>query len=354
MFLIRRWPVRRFTTPATTPATTPYDPFMAEAAAQQRWAAAARPLAPSADKRYVLAMFPYPSGALHMGHVRVYALSDAVARFYRLRGHTVLHPMGWDAFGLPAENAARDRGVDPGQWTRDNIAQMRAQLHALGLSFAWDREVSTCEPSYYAGTQQLFATLWKRGLVYRAEAEVNWDPVDATVLANEQVDAQGRSWRSGALVEKRKLAQWFVRITAYADELRAGLDALPGWPENVKQMQRQWIDKPMHDWLISRQRPWGTPIPVVHCDKCGPVLVEHTVVVHGDASAPTCPQCGSRQCKRETDTMDTFVDSSWYYLKYAEDAQQTWMPVDVYVGGVEHAVMHLLYARFVSRVLTGG
>lgn len=289
-----------------------------------------------------------------MGHVRVYALSDAVARFHRLCGRSVLHPIGWDSFGLPAENAARDRGVSPRDWTRDNIAQMRTQLTQLGFAFDWDREVSTCEPEYFCGTQRLFGELFKRGLIYQADAAVNWDPVDCTVLANEQVDAQGRSWRSGAVVEKRDLRQWFARITEYSDRLLEGIERdLGAWPEQVKKQQVQWIGKPMHDWLISRQRPWGTPIPIVHCDAgCGAVLETQLPVTESGVQC-ACPSCGSPTARRESDTMDTFVDSSWYYLKYAEEAEDEWMPVDVYVGGIEHAVLHLLYARFVGLVLKG-
>lgn len=467
-------------------------------------------------------MFPYPSGHLHMGHVRVYAISDAMARFYRMRGHNVLHPMGWDAFGLPAENAARQRGIAAADWTRTNIAEMRAQFERLGCSFDWPHEVATCEPSYYRWTQWLFVRLHAAGLAYQREALVNWDPVDGTVLADEQVDAQGCSWRSGARVEKKLLKQWFVRTTRFAGQLLAGLNdpTLQDWRDVIK-LQRHWIGEctgyrfevpldyggaaeaapdavrlrslsvwtqrpadwrragfvavsaehvlngvcasvggvltdvcvrnpfdggrrlpvivdaavefepdcdtyvgvpagraedaalarrlglqwveadgvvdelerqreeadvlqqaqqaniggwpvsaKLRDWPISRQRAWGTPIPIVHCDTCGPVPVaeESLPVLLPDAAATTsttdcvpCPRCQSPKAHRETDTMDTFVDSSWYFLRFMDphnDAEPfggecaaRLAPVDLYVGGKEHAVLHLYYARFVSHFL---
>ncbi|KAJ2776760.1 Leucyl-tRNA synthetase, mitochondrial [Coemansia interrupta] len=523
---------------------------------------------------YVLVMFPYPSGILHMGHVRVYTISDTLARFQRMRGRKVVHPMGWDAFGLPAENAAIERGIAPEKWTRDNIRVMKEQLKSILADFDWEREVATCDADYYKWTQHLFLQLMKHGMVYRAEAEVNWDPVDQTVLANEQVDAQGRSWRSGAVVEKRRLKQWFARITAYAEDLLQDLDALQ-WPAHVKAMQSNWIGRsegvelkfgldggdvtvfttradtvfgasyiavscdhplicrehlpddhadevlrvaheineaaakggasasvdqgisamgvftglyathpldptrrvpiwvasyvipgygtgavmgvPAHDardrdfsakygiegseavvgdsadstgaefraepgillrsrangrfgglssaeaisaiadaanadgkgkkvvkyrlrdWLLSRQRYWGAPVPVIHCQSCGvvpvpekdlPVRLPENVELSGRGGSPLasdekwvqcrCPKC-SGPARRDTDTLDTFVDSSWYFLRYL-DAQNTSkpfdaakasaaMPVDVYVGGVEHAILHLLYSRFISKFL---
>ena len=523
-------------------------------------------------KYYVLEMFPYPSGRIHVGHMRNYAMGDVVARYKRATGHNVLHPMGWDAFGLPAENAAKERGVHPGEWTRGNITAMKAQLKLLGLSIDWSREFATCDPEYYGQQQRWFLDLWKRGLVYRKESTVNWDPVDETVLANEQV-IDGRGWRSGAVVEKRKLTQWFLRITDYADALLEGLGGLDRWPDKVRLMQENWIGKsrglrltfafaepppagfeaglevyttrpdtlygasfvaiapdhplaaavaardaetaafieecrrggiseaeleggekkghdtgltvehpfdpswrlplwianfvlmdygagaifgcPAHDqrdldfarkytlpvtpvvlppgadeeafdvfdeayvgpgrifnsafmdgmeiedakaaaiarveaegrgqgatvfrlrdWGISRQRYWGAPIPVIHCSKCGPVAApdEQLPVVLPDdvtfdrpgnplAHHPSwkhvaCPVCGG-PAERETDTLDTFVDSSWYFARFADPTAATpigkaadyWMPVDQYIGGVEHAILHLLYARFVTRAL---
>jgi len=523
-------------------------------------------------KYYVLEMFPYPSGRLHMGHVRNYALGDVIARFKRARGFSVLHPMGWDAFGLPAENAAMERGVDPKAWTYDNIARMREELKELGLSIDWSREFATCDVAYYGQQQAWFLELFKRGLVYRREATVNWDPVDQTVLANEQV-VDGRGWRSGAVVEKRKLAQWFLRITDYGDQLADDLALLDRWPEKVRVMQENWIGRsrgarltfrfagsapqgregvevyttrpdtlfgasfvgvapdhplaeqiagsdpkaaafiaecrrggaseaeietaekvgydtglkvahpfvpgrelpvwianfilmdygtgaifgcPAHDqrdldfarkyglpvkpvvlppgedpaafevvdeayvgpgtlfnsdflngleveaakaaaidrieaqgdgqgakvfrlrdWGVARQRGWGCPIPVVHCAKDGVVPLPASALPvalpddlefgkPGNALArhptwrhTTCPVCGGG-AERETDTLDTFVDSSWYFARFANPhadepidkaAADYWMPVDQYIGGIEHAVLHLLYARFITKAL---
>jgi len=525
-------------------------------------------------KAYVLEMFPYPSGRIHMGHVRNYTMGDVVARFKRAQGYNVLHPMGWDAFGMPAENAAMERGVHPKRWTYENIAAMRGQLKSLGLSIDWAREFATCDPSYYGRQQAWFLDLFRRGLVYRKEATVNWDPVDGTVLSNEQV-IDGRGWRSGALVEKKKLTQWFLRITAYADDLIAGLKSLEGhWPDKVRLMQENWIGRsrglkmtfrfagdaprgfedfdgvevyttrpdtlfgasfvgvaadhplaaraaaadpaaaafvaecrrggvseaeiegaekrghftglyvahpfdpsqtlpvwianfilmdygtgaifgcPAHDqrdldfarkydlpvrpvvlppgadpdafavgdeayvgpgriyrsafldgldieaaksaaitrieaqgqgqgatvyrlrdWGVSRQRYWGCPIPIIHCPACGPTPAASLPVALPEdvafdqpgnplARHPTwrhvvCPECGGA-AERETDTLDTFVDSSWYFARFADPtadepinpaAADYWLPVDQYIGGVEHAVLHLLYARFVTRAL---
>ncbi|MGF1512768.1 MAG: leucine--tRNA ligase [Elainellaceae cyanobacterium] len=524
-------------------------------------------------KFYALSMFPYPSGNLHMGHVRNYTITDVIARVKRMQGHRVLHPMGWDAFGLPAENAAIDRGVHPAKWTEENIAQMTAQLKQLGLSYDWDREVATCAPNYYRWTQWIFLQFFESGLAYQKEAAVNWDPVDQTVLANEQVDSDGKSWRSGAMVERRLLRQWFFKITDYAEQLLADLKLLDGWPERVKVMQENWIGKsigarvefktsdgeaipifttrpdtlwgatfmvlspehplveslttadqkeavsaykkeatdksevertaddrtktgvftggyavnpvngeqvpvwiadyvlmdygtgaimavPAHDqrdfdfarsfgldivqvvfppdadpeqaepltaaysdnasgvlqnsgpldgltvpkakkkvikyleekvigtaqttyrlrdWLISRQRYWGVPIPVIHCPDCGivpvpeadlPIELPEDITFSGRGPSPLakldqwvnvpCPSCGTT-AKRETDTMDTFIDSSWYFLRYCDannddkvftkDKVNDWMAVDQYVGGIEHAILHLLYSRFFTKVL---
>ncbi len=531
--------------------------------------------APGGEPFYALSMFPYPSGSLHMGHVRNYVISDVIARVQRMRGRRVLHPMGWDAFGLPAENAAIERGCDPAAWTESNIAQMRSQLRRLGLSIDWSREFATCQSSYYRWTQWLFLQFLDAGLAYRREASVNWDPVDQTVLANEQVDGEGRSWRSGALVEKRRLRQWFLAITRYADQLLDDLPNLTGWPDRVRTMQANWIGRsqgaeihfplvragdtaldgsltvfttrpdtlfgvsylvlapehplvealtsaeqrdavaafqawvsrqseqertaedrskrgvalgasvrhpasgeelpvwiadyvladygsgavmgvPAHDlrdfqfarhyelpvkpvilpegcdphnfegepftgtgvlihsgrydgltaaaardqiiaaaeregwgvgkvayklrdWLISRQRYWGCPIPVIHCPSCGvvavpeadlPVELPRQVNLAGRGGSPLnsledwkqviCPSCGG-PAQRETDTMDTFMCSSWYFLRYCDagnsehafsrEQVDRWMPVDQYVGGIEHAILHLLYSRFFTKVL---
>ena len=515
-------------------------------------------------KSYVLEMFPYPSGKIHMGHVRNYTMGDVLARYRRMTGHEVLHPMGWDAFGMPAENAAMEKGVHPGGWTRDNIATMKAQLKRLGFALDWSRELATCEPDYYGHEQAIFLKFYEAGLVYRKESAVNWDPVDMTVLANEQV-IDGRGWRSGALVEKRKLNQWFLRITQFADDLVAGLGSLEHWPDKVRLMQENWIGKsqgltfrfalsdggavevfttrpdtifgasfvavaadhpiaqglagdpevaafiarckqggttaaeletqeklgfdtgiraappftgdplpvyianfvlmeygtgavfgvPAHDqrdfdfatkyrlpirrvvsdgdkdapdfaeaeaytgpgtlvnshfldgmdveeakrevirraeadgwgrgstvyrlrdWGVSRQRYWGTPIPIVHCAACGEVPVpadQLPVVLPEDVSFavpgnpldrhPTwkhvaCPSCGA-PAVRDTDTLDTFADSSWYFIRFASQPDdkpfdraiaERWLPVGQYIGGVEHAILHLLYARFWTRAL---
>jgi leucyl-tRNA synthetase len=550
-----------------------FDPAQADGRWQSRWEAEQTFKADSnSDKprTMVLEMFPYPSGRIHMGHVRNYTMGDVLARARRMQGHAVLHPMGWDAFGMPAENAAMERKVHPGEWTRANIAAMRAQLKRLGLAIDWSRELATCEPDYYGHEQALFLDLYAAGLVDRRDAWVNWDPVDNTVLANEQV-IDGRGWRSGALVERRKLTQWFLKITDFADELAADLATLDQWPEKVRVMQENWIGKsrglrftfavdappagvpdrfdvfttrpdtlfgasfaavaidhpiaaavaadnsaaqafiaecratgtaaseietaekkgfdtglsvvhpldatrrlpvfianfvlmeygtgaifgcPAHDqrdldfarkymlpvprvvalpgdenapigdeaytgpgriinsqfldgleveaakaeviaraesggwgqgttvfrlrdWGISRQRYWGTPIPIIHCEDCGAVPVPKAdlpVVLPEDVTFDVpgnpldrhpswrhvpCPKCG-KPARRETDTLDTFVDSSWYFIRFAsqpadrpfdrEEAEK-WLPVAQYIGGIEHAILHLLYSRFFTRAL---
>jgi leucyl-tRNA synthetase len=556
---------------------TRYEPKTSEPRQQTRWAEADAFSVSNEDtgrpKYYVLEMFPYPSGNIHMGHARNYVMGDVVARHKRAQGFDVLHPMGWDAFGMPAENAAMERGVHPGDWTYSNIDNMRSQLKLLGLSLDWSREIATCDPEYYGQQQAWFLELMKRGLVYRKEGTVNWDPVDNTVLANEQV-IDGRGWRSGALVEKRKLTQWFIRITDYADDLIDGLKELEGrWPDKVRLMQENWIGRskglqmkwafagtapagfedgieiyttrpdtfygasflglapdhaiskqladanpgvaafvaecrkggasqadidqaekigfdtglkaihpftgeevpvwianfilseygtgaifacPAHDqrdldfarkynlpvkavvrphdaddrftvkneaytgpgvlfnsdfmngleieaakaaaiarietagtgkgatiyrlrdWGVSRQRYWGCPIPVVHCDDCGvvPVPTEQLPVElpkdvtfdvpgnpldrHLTWKHTACPSCG-KDARRETDTLDTFVDSSWYFARFTDPKAKTpitkaaadkWLAVDQYIGGIEHAVLHLLYARFITRALS--
>jgi len=551
-----------------------YLPREIEAAAQAQWEANKSfevSEEPGKDTFYCLSMFPYPSGKLHMGHVRNYTIGDVIARYQRMQGKNVLQPMGWDAFGMPAENAAMKNQVAPAKWTYENIAYMKAQLKSLGLAVDWTREVTTCKPDYYRWEQWLFTRLYEKGVIYRKNGTVNWDPVDQTVLANEQV-IDGRGWRSGALIEKREIPMYYFKITAYADELLESLDKLDGWPEQVKTMQRNWIGKsrgmeisfpydvasigsegvmkvfttrpdtlmgatyvavaaehplatlaaqnnpelqafideckrggvaeadiatqekkglatslrvqhpltgellpvwvanyvlmnygegavmavPAHDerdfefaskyglpikpvvrtsagdetpapwqdaygehgqlinsgiydgldfegafdaievalqkkglgqartqfrlrdWGISRQRYWGCPIPIIHCDSCGdvpvpedqlPVVLPEDVVPDG-AGSPlakmpefyecSCPKCGA-PAKRETDTMDTFVESSWYFARYASpsydkgmvdpQAANHWLPVDQYIGGIEHAILHLLYARFFHKLM---
>ncbi|CAG0902593.1 unnamed protein product [Darwinula stevensoni] len=496
---------------------------------EEKWATAVRTVNPTPTEdgrpsRYILSMFPYPSGNLHIGHVRVYSLGDTLARFWRHRGFKVIHPIGWDAFGLPAENAAIERGVDPRTWTEENVAQMRKELQDLGFAFDWNREFSTCDPAYYRWTQFIFLKLFEAGLAYQGHAEVNWDPVDETVLADEQVDDDGCSWRSGAKVQRRLLKQWFLRATAFSDSLYSGLqdDSLQGW-RDIKAMQEHWIGKPnalhfhmvvvkadrvevgnvtawslipqhlanpavlclkpghfliqrhgnpreavqdlwavnpltgdrvpivvlkdgehgiqypaktdsrllhpqllseeeevlsnylttvlrwtstgesremsiddvirtlkakgsggywssphLRDWLISRQRYWGTPIPIVHCPDCGavpvppsqlPVALPDQGTIRGkplplsqfqDWVNVSCPKC-NRASRRETDTMDTFMDSSWYYLRFLDpsnshqafniDAVRPHLPVYLYIGGKEHGVLHLYYARFIQHFL---
>ncbi len=525
---------------------------------------------PSRKKCYVLEMFPYPSGKIHMGHVRNYSIGDVIARFRRMQGYNVLHPMGWDAFGMPAENAAIAHGVSPAKWTYENIKAMQVQLRKLGLSYDWDREIATCDPEYYRWEQLIFLKMYEKGLIYRKESSVNWCVSCETVLANEQVDG-GKCWRCDNDVTQKELPQWFFRITNYSDELLSFCEKLPGWPERVLTMQKNWIGKsygvevefplegkeetlrifttrpdtlfgatfmsmapehpmalslttpeckeeveafiermrktdkiartsedvdkegvftggyatnplsgnrmpiylanfvlmdygtgaimavPTHDqrdfefakeygipmqlviqppdrplrveemteaytepgvmvnsgkfsgldsktaaeriteevkvtgigdrtvnyrlrdWGISRQRYWGTPIPMIYCDACGivpvdekdlPVILPEDVSLTGSGGSPldahsefvktTCPEC-SGPARRETNTMDTFVESSWYFLRYASverdkgpfDRKEAeyWMPVDQYIGGIEHAVMHLLYSRFYTKVL---
>ncbi len=556
------------------PALNRFDPATADAKWQSRWDVAQSFVADSNSaklKSYVLEMFPYPSGRIHMGHVRNYTMGDVLARFRRMQGFEVLHPMGWDAFGMPAENAAMEKKVHPGEWTRANIAAMRGQLKRIGFALDWSRELATCEPDYYGHEQAMFLDLMESGLVFRKESEVNWDPVDMTVLANEQV-IDGKGWRSGAPVTRKKLSQWFLKITDFAEELLAGLGELDKWPDKVRLMQENWIGKsqglqfcfrmvgeapgspncevevfttrpdtifgasfvaisaghpiaeglsasdpkvaafvercrkggttaaeietaeklgldtglevihpldpkrrlpiwianfvlmdygtgalfgvPAHDlrdyefatkyrlpirrvvaddasggdapiveaetghgiavnsdflnglttadasaeiirraetagwgkgktqyrlrdWGVSRQRYWGTPIPIIHCDSCGPVGVPRDqlpVVLPEDVSFDLpgnpldrhdgwrlvpCPRCGSA-ARRETDTLDTFVDSSWYFIRFASQPKdrpfdraeaEAWLPVGQYIGGVEHAILHLLYARFWTRAL---
>ena len=521
---------------------------------------------PTREKYYCLSMLPYPSGQLHMGHVRNYTIGDVISRYQRMLGRNVLQPMGWDAFGLPAENAAIQRAVPPAEWTYQNIEHMRGQLRRMGFAYDWTREVTTCRPDYYRWEQWFFGQLIEKGLAYRKNAVVNWDPVDQTVLANEQV-IDGKGWRSGAVVEKREIPQWFIRITAYADELLKDLDEMPGWPDSVKTMQRNWIGRstglevdfaladggeplrvfttrpdtifgatfmavaadhplavaaaadnpeikafvaecasggvseidleaaekkgvslgldainplsgekipvwvanfvlmgygtgaimavPAHDerdhafatryslpiiqvvrpaddteidvieaswpakedavtvnsgsfsglpfkeaferiadfieekgigtrkvnyrlrdWGVSRQRYWGCPVPVIYCDACGavpvpekdlPVLLPEDVTFMGVQSPikadpewrkTTCPQCG-KDAERETDTFDTFVESSWYYARYCtpgadgmlDERANYWLPVDHYIGGIEHAVLHLMYFRFWHKLM---
>ncbi|MDO9240951.1 MAG: leucine--tRNA ligase, partial [Methylicorpusculum sp.] len=544
-----------------------YKPSVIEQAVQKAWEDSGSFKAvesSDAEKFYCLSMFPYPSGKLHMGHVRNYTIGDVISRFFRMQGKNVMQPMGWDAFGLPAENAAMQHGVHPADWTYENIDYMRDQLKRLGFGYDWDRELATCDPSYYRWEQWFFIKLLEKGLVYKKTAPVNWCPYDLTVLANEQV-IDGGCWRCGTHVERKEISQWFLKITAYADELLQALDGLDGWPEQVRTMQTNWIGRsegvemdfqvaemgeplriyttrpdtlmgvtylavaaehplalkaahnnpkiatfieeckvmetseaametmekrgvdsgiqathpitgeqvpvwianfvlmgygtgavmavPAHDqrdfefahkygiplkqvifakdgspddindhaftdkgilnnsgefdgltsqdafsaiakkletenkgqrktnfrlrdWGVSRQRYWGAPIPVIYCDDCGvvpvpekdlPVELPRDVVLDGSQSPlvahPTfshaaCPKCG-KEGRRETDTFDTFMESSWYFARFAspkadkmlDENANYWLPVDQYIGGIEHAILHLLYSRFFNKLL---
>src|SRR3989344_2627769 len=375
-------------------------------------------------KFYCLEMFPYPSAAfLHMGHVRNYTIGDIIARFKRMQGFNVLYTMGYDSFGLPAENAAKKSGIRPKKYTEDAIKKITEYFKALGNSYDWSRVISTHQPEYYKWNQYFFLKFLERGLVYRKKAPVNWCPDCSSVLANEEV-VDGKCWRhEDTIIESKELEQWFLKTTAYADELLKDLDKLK-WSERIKNLQKNWIGKsegtltkfklknkevlevfttridtifsvtflvmaPEHpkvlelvkgtkyklrDWLISRQRYWGTPIPIVYCNKCGTVAVNQLPVLlpeevdfkkegnplnHNKSWVETkCPICNGN-AKRETDTMGGFVDSSWYFLRFCspqdnknpfdKKAVSYWIPVDQYIGGIEHAVGHLIYSRFFTK-----
>ncbi|KAG5363818.1 putative leucine--tRNA ligase [Yarrowia sp. B02] len=567
-----RLAIRQFTNAAVAAQKADSNPFTElDAKWREKWKESPPRLArkhllenPTREQQhFVLSMIPYPSGVLHMGHLRVYTISDVLARYRRMAGYDTVHAMGWDSFGLPAENAAIERQIHPAEWTVDNMAKMKSQMDEMLAEFDWEREFSSCFPDYYKWTQKLFLMMYEHGKAYQALSPVNWDPVDQTVLANEQVDSQGRSWRSGAIVEKKMLRQWFLKITDYQDALLDDLKLLDQWPSKVKTMQKHWLGRsegatvvfdssaegnfpvfttrpdtlfgvqfvalaldhadvlkaaetdselaaflehakdlpddtkegflmknlsaispvtgeklpvyaapyvvgdygsgcvmgcPGHDerdfdfwarngsgpvntvidpvegeavvpltargvlnancgkyagspsleggkaivnelpddqavlktnyklrdWLVSRQRFWGAPIPIVYCDSCGtvpvpdeqlPVMLPDTVLQKGDKPATAaslalahneefkkcnCPKCGG-PARRETDTMDTFMDSSWYFFRYTDpqnkelpfsyQAASNLMPVDMYIGGIEHAILHLLYARFVAKFL---
>ena len=333
-------------------------------------------------KYYCLDFFPYPSGAgLTIGHCRNYVPTDVVSRYYRMRGYDVLHPMGWDAFGLPAENEAIRHGVHPADSTARYAANYKRQMQLIRCAYDWEREINSSDPAYYRWTQWFFLLLHRRGLAYRAAAPVNWCTGCQTVLAHEEVE-EGVCWRCGSEVIERSLPQWWFRTTAYREQLAAGLDEVD-WPPHIAAMQRRWIAG-LRDWLVSRQRYWGAPIPIVHCPDCGivPVPEEQLPVrlpplpagafePRGDGRSPlanipefantTCPRCG-QAAQRETDTMAGSVCSSWYFLRFASPHEdrfafdreevQRWLPADLYAGGAEHATGHLLYARFFTRVLS--
>lgn len=343
---------------------------------------------PDKPKTYVLDMFPGPSGPLHMGHAKNYVIGDVMARYCIRQGDNVFHPVGWDAFGLPAEIAAIKHGVHPRQWTDKHIAIQSRQFRSLGIHHDWSAEINTSDPTYYRWNQWLFLKLYEHGLAYRAERPTTYCPQCQTTLANEEI-VDGQCERCDTPIVEKPLQQWFLKITAYADALLKGLDNLPNWPERIKTMQRQWIGRSTHsngettyhlrDWCISRQRYWGTPIPIVHCPNCGTVPVPETDLpvrlpdiksFKPDGQSPlsrvpefvntTCPHCG-KPAQRECDTMTGFVCSSWYFLRFLSPQHQdhivdpgavkNGMPIAHYIGGKEHGVGHLMYARFITHFL---
>ncbi|EKE04997.1 MAG: hypothetical protein ACD_19C00426G0019 [uncultured bacterium] len=373
-----------------------YDHKVVEKKWQDRWEKEEtyKTSASKGKKRYVLDMFPYPSGAsMHVGHLEGYVGTDIISRYLRMKGFNILHPMGWDAFGLPAENFAIKTGVHPDKETHKNIEIFKRQLIASGLSYDWDKEIDTSSPEFYKWTQWLFIKLFEKGLAYKKKSPVNWCPKDETVLANEQVE-DGKCERCDTPVIKKDLDQWFFKITDYADRLISGLDGID-WLEEVKTQQKNWIGRKkskkgttyhIHDWLISRQRYWGCPIPMIYCEHCAklqgetlqsgwypvpedqlPVLLPTDVDFQPHGESPiarsvsfqkdvVCPTCG-KVAKREVDTMDTYVDSSWYFLRFCDPkntkefaSKDKIIPVDDYVGG-GHVVQHLLFARFFWKVL---
>ena len=334
-------------------------------------------------KKYIVPMFPYPSGNIHMGHIRNYTISDVIARYWRNKGYNVCHPIGWDSFGSPAENAAIDKCVHPQEWTRSNISNMKSQMTKMGISFDWSKEISTCEVDYWKWEQKFFIDMWNAGFIERKSGIVNWDPVDKSVISNEQV-INGRGWRSGAIIEQKEMVQYYFKTTMFADDMYDSISEIESeWPEKIVKQQRQFIkygtkkdnvDIPYSDWCISRQRYWGTPIPMIHCPSCGtipntnipieaPMDVEfngkgNPIDNHPEWKKCICPSCGS-DAEKETDTMDTFVQSSWYFIRYISDFNGTkfdeesmkyWFPIDYYIGGPEHAISHMIYSRFFWRV----
>lgn len=323
-------------------------------------------------KYYVLEMFPYPTGGMHLGHIRNYTAGDALARFKRARGYNILHPMGWDAFGLPAETAALRRHTQPALWAYANVTYLKRQFGRMGWLYDWRREIVTCAPEYYCWEQLLFIEMFKRGLAYRRSAAVPWCAHCQTSLAAEQ-SAHG-CWRCGATPEIKERPHWFFKVEPFAKDLLEGLSELAQWPRPVVTMQRDWIENRLHDWAVSRERAWGAPIPIVYCEACGPVPVPEKDLpvllpdeVEGASLAKLdgfvkarCPTCAGA-ARRETLTLDTLVDSSWYYARFCSlptarrafspEEARYWLPVDQYTGGGEHATMHLLYIRYMHRVL---
>lgn len=331
-------------------------------------------------KKYVLDMYPYPSGeGLHVGHPKGYIATDVYARMSRMQGFNVLHPMGWDAFGLPAEQYALKNKVHPRIAVAKNVARYKEQLQMIGLDYDWSREINTTDPEYYKWTQWCFVKMFEKGLVYQSNEPINWCPSCKTGLANEDLE-DGKCERCGSEIEQKPLPQWVIRITDYRDRLVKDLDLLPKWPEYVKTSQKNWLEN-LRDWVFARQRYWGEPIPIIHCSKCGPVAVpesdlpvmlpevesyeptgtgESPLAAITDWVNTTCPKCGGA-AKRETNTMPQWAGSSWYYLRYMDprndaalvdkEKEKYWNSVDVYVGGMEHATRHLIYARFWHKFL---
>ena len=335
------------------------------------------------NKKYIVPMFPYPSGKIHMGHMRNYTISDVIARYWRNKGYDVCHPIGWDSFGMPAEQAAITHGVHPREWTIENIRNMKEEMKRMGMSFDWDKEISTCDVEYWKNEQRFFIDMWKNGFVERKVGIVNWDPVDKSVVANEQV-INGRGWRSGAIIERKEMVQYYFKTTMFKDDMYESIEEVEGiWPEVITKQQKQFIKNgvqrgdviiPFSDWCISRQRYWGTPIPMVHCEWCGTIPDENIPIIppydvkfdgrgnpidnHESWKYCKCPKCGN-DAVRETDTMDTFVQSSWYFIRYISDFKdhkfdyqsiEKWFPIDYYIGGAEHAIAHMIYSRFFWRV----
>ena len=332
---------------------------------QKRWESIKSP-DKAVDKKYIVPMFPYPSGSIHMGHMRCYTISDVIARYFRDRGYNVIHPMGWDSFGMPAETAAINKKIHPKDWTDSNIQNMKSQMKRMGMIFNWDREVSTCEVDYWKWEQKFFIDMWKAGYIEKKIGIVNWDPVDQSVIANEQV-IDGKGWRSGAVIEQKEMIQYYFKTTKFAEDMYESISEVESiWPDIITRAQKQFIKNgtqkgdiniPYSDWCISRQRYWGTPIPMINCHSCGtipnediPIIPPDDVVFDGKGNPisnhPTwknikCPKCGS-DANKETDTMDTFVQSSWYFIRYISnfdgekfnwDEVKKWFPIDYYIGG---------------------
>jgi len=333
------------------------------------------------EKKIIIPMFPYPSGNIHMGHMRNYTISDVIARYWRNKGFNVCHPMGWDSYGSPAESAAINNNVHPKEWTDINIKNMKEQMIRMGMSFDWSREISTCEVDYWKNEQKFFIDMWKKGYIDKKIGYVNWDPIDESVVSNEQV-IDGKGWRTGAIIEQKEMIQYYFKTTMFKDDMM-NVSSCEEWPDNITKQQVNFMSKgirngddinPFSDWCVSRQKYWGTPIPMINCDKCGTIPNENIPVVapidvdfngkgnpirnHATWANIKCPNCGG-DAEKETDTMDTFVQSSWYFIRYISDffngefdhdVIKKMFPIDYYIGGSEHANSHMIYSRFFWRV----